>query len=65
MHSGRKRSTTYFLNLYGWNNQPIQHRIQIDSTLYHQYDENDPIRVYLHKGFLGYPWIEKIEQITN
>ncbi|MDD5159399.1 MAG: hypothetical protein PHI47_05070 [Sulfuricurvum sp.] len=65
IHSGRKKSTTYFLNLYGWNNQPMQHRIQIDSTLYHQYNENDHIRVYLHKGFLGYPWVEKIEQITN
>lgn len=65
MHSERKRSTTYFLNLYGWNNQPMQHRIQIDSTLYHQYNENDHITVYLHKGLLGYPWIEKIEKVPS
>lgn len=65
MHSGRKRSTTYFLNLYGWNNQPMQHQIQVDSTLYHQFNENDPLQVFVHKGFLGYQWIEKIEKVPS
>lgn len=64
-HSGRKRSTTYFLNLYGWDNQLIQHSLQVDSTLYNQLSQNDPLEVYVHKGFLGYQWIEKIKRLSQ
>ncbi len=59
-HSGRKRITTYFLNLQGWNNHPGQHRLQVDSEIYDRIQENQPIVVYLREGFLGYAWIEKI-----
>lgn len=56
----RKRGTTYHLHLRSWDNLNNTFNLVVPYSLYAKSNEGDSARIYEHKGYLGYPWIENI-----
>lgn len=64
----RKRGTTYHLYFNSWHMENGQYDLVVPYSMYEQHYEGESAKIYEHKGFLDYPWIEKIDftsGITN
>lgn len=50
---------SYYLTLSGWNSSR-EKMLKVNAATYQEFPEGSHLLVYTHKGFLGFPWIEKI-----
>ncbi|GEM_PF-2009830 len=57
----RKRGTTYHLYFRSWDMENDRYDLVVPYSLYAKSNEGDSARIYEHKGYLGYPWIENID----
>jgi len=57
----RKRGTTYHLYFRPWEMGEKAFDFVVPYSLYAKSNKGDFVRIYQHKGYLGYPWIENIE----
>jgi len=57
----RKHGTTYHLYFRPWDMQQSSFDLVVPYSLYAKTNEGDFARIYQHRGYLGFPWIEKIQ----
>jgi hypothetical protein len=57
----RKSGTTYHLYFRPWEWQGSSFDLVVPYSLYTRSNEGDIARIYEHRGYLGYAWIENIE----
>lgn len=53
------KSISFYLTLSGWNSSR-EKMLRVNAATYQEIPEGSHLLVYTHKGFFGFPWIEKI-----
>ncbi len=59
----KSKITSYEVHLKDWTNSGKAVVVKVDPHIYQSVVEGKPVKVLVHKGFLGMEWIAKIEVV--
>lgn len=60
-----RRSTSYYLQVGGWNPGQEPQDIQVSLAEYEQWSPPEPVIVRQRAGFLGMPWVEGLDKVRR